>query len=82
DTQIESVLNLPVSSWDGVLTNDFETSIFHMYPEIGIIKKDLQKAGALYASMSGSGSSVYGIFENKPKLPAKLSDMISWQGAL
>ena len=81
-TKIENVVKLPASSWEGVLKNDFEVSIFSRYPEIGKIKKDLQKAGTLYASMSGSGSSVYGIFENKPKLPAKLSDMISWQGAL
>jgi 4-diphosphocytidyl-2-C-methyl-D-erythritol kinase len=44
------------------LVNDFEKSIFPRYPEIGRIVDTLYDAGALYASMTGSGSSVYGIF--------------------
>jgi 4-diphosphocytidyl-2-C-methyl-D-erythritol kinase len=45
------------------LINDFEKNIFHHYPAIEVIKHKLYDAGAVYASMSGSGSTVYGIFE-------------------
>lgn len=45
-------------------TNDFETTVFARYPEIETIKKRLLKAGAIYAAMSGSGSTVFGLFEN------------------
>lgn len=53
----------PIENWRQRLVNDFETSVFALYPEIGDLKEELYKAGALYASMSGSGSSVFGIFE-------------------
>ena len=46
--------------------NDFEKTVFEKQPEIGYIKDNLYKLGAKYASMSGSGSSVYGIFAEKP----------------
>ena len=46
------------------LTNDFEENIFRRHPEIGIIKEKMYERGALFALMSGSGSTVYGIFKN------------------
>jgi 4-diphosphocytidyl-2-C-methyl-D-erythritol kinase len=52
------------SSWLDLIVNDFETPIFQSYPEIGLIKMELLESGALYASMSGSGSAVYALFEN------------------
>jgi len=48
------------------LVNDFEPSIFRSHPEIADIKSQLYQAGAYYAAMSGSGSSVFGLFETKP----------------
>jgi 4-diphosphocytidyl-2-C-methyl-D-erythritol kinase len=48
------------------LLNDFEASIFPNHPEIARIKQQLLDAGAVYASMSGSGSTVYGIFKGEP----------------
>lgn len=57
----------PVKEWKRLIKNDFETSVFTKYPEIGEIKNKLYETGALYASMSGSGSSVYGIFEKAPE---------------
>ncbi|HEY6063143.1 MAG TPA: 4-(cytidine 5'-diphospho)-2-C-methyl-D-erythritol kinase, partial [Chitinophagaceae bacterium] len=48
--------------------NDFEESIFPQYPEIAKIKNDMYRAGALYASMSGSGSTVFGIFSKEKSL--------------
>jgi len=50
------------------LNNDFETQVFKLFPEIQIIKERLLKAGAIYASMSGTGSTVYGIFNEKPEI--------------
>ena len=48
--------------WE-IFENDFERVIYETYPEIGIIKKDLKKLGALYAGLSGSGSTVFGVFD-------------------
>ncbi|MEI7420941.1 MAG: 4-(cytidine 5'-diphospho)-2-C-methyl-D-erythritol kinase [Prolixibacteraceae bacterium] len=56
----------PVSDWQGMIRNDFEASVFSKYPESGEIKARLTGMGATYASMSGSGSSVYGLFEKEP----------------
>ena len=60
---------LPVSQWKEALTNDFEESVFHQFPAIVDIKERLYDLGALYASMSGSGSSVYGLFAPETELP-------------
>jgi 4-diphosphocytidyl-2-C-methyl-D-erythritol kinase len=64
DTFIEKNITTPVTKWKDVLQNDFEKPVFEKYPVIKNIKDTLYQQGALYASMSGSGSSVYGIFEN------------------
>lgn len=53
----------PVESWRGRLENDFERSVFALHPELAAIKQRLYDEGAVYASMSGSGSSVFGVFE-------------------
>ena len=58
------------SRWKEELVNDFEKSVFQAYPEIAGIKNSLYQAGAYYASMSGSGSSVFGLFDEKPNLPS------------
>lgn len=56
----------PICEWQSsaVLANDFEQSVFPLRPEIADVKRRMLEAGALYASMSGSGASVYGIFDN------------------
>ena len=54
----------PVETWRDHLTNDFEKSVFTLYPEIGRIKQRLYDLGAAYAAMSGSGSSLYGLFRS------------------
>ena len=61
----ESILK-PVEEWKEVIVNDFEESVFQKYPEINDVKKSMYDLGAAYASMSGSGSSVYGIFKELP----------------
>lgn len=57
-----------VKNWKDELTNDFEKTMFIKYPQIKKLKEDIYAAGALYACMSGSGSSVFGIFDNEPPL--------------
>lgn len=63
---LPSILSEPVSAWQGRLRNRFENLVFALHPEVKNINTALLKAGALYASMSGSGPSVYGIFEGRP----------------
>ena len=60
------VISQPIETWSGQLRNDFEEPIFKLYPEIGFIKQCLYDMGAVYAQMSGSGSSVFGIFKEEP----------------
>lgn len=60
---LNEALRRPMSEWNGVVKNDFEESVFALYPEIGAVKSGLQRMGAEYVSMSGSGSAVYGIFK-------------------
>ncbi len=55
----------PVERWQGSVKNDFEESVFALYPEIGEVKRALLDAGAVYASMSGSGSAVFGLFDDE-----------------
>ena len=58
-------LKAPISEWQQSVKNDFERSVFAAHPAIGHIKQELLDSGALYAAMSGSGSTVFGIFENR-----------------
>jgi len=62
---IKQIIQQPISTWKDELLNDFENPVFTKYPEIKSIKDKLYDAGATYASMSGSGSAVYGIFNSK-----------------
>jgi 4-diphosphocytidyl-2-C-methyl-D-erythritol kinase len=61
--RLPEIIRLPPGEWKDRMVNDFEEGIFARYPAIGEIKKALYNRGAIYASMSGSGSSVFGIFE-------------------
>ena len=58
-------LERPVSEWQGLIVNDFEESVFRAHPAIEEAKKRLLREGALYASMTGSGAAVYGIFSSR-----------------
>lgn len=60
---MEAITHQPVQAWKQYLSNDFEPAVFDKYPEIQHIKAHLYQAGALYASMTGSGSTVFGIFD-------------------
>ena len=58
-------LQRPIGEWQGVVKNDFEPHIFEAHPAIASLKKAMLDAGAIYASMSGSGSAVFGIFDEE-----------------
>ena len=62
---LPKLLARPIETWKDTVKNDFEDSVFCKYPEIAAIKDKMYDMGALYAAMSGSGSSVFGIF-NEP----------------
>lgn len=66
---LKDLIHLPLSEWKNKLVNDFEASIFQKYPQIDEIKTKLYTAGATFAAMSGSGSSVFAIFDNPVSLP-------------
>ena len=68
EKSIKQILNQPIETWKNELLNDFEKSIFKKYPEIEKLKNTLYHNGALYASLSGSGSAVFGIFKTKPEI--------------
>ena len=59
---LREVLARPVREWDGLLVNDFEESVFAKYPELSAIKRSLYDSGAVYASMSGSGSALFALY--------------------
>jgi 4-diphosphocytidyl-2-C-methyl-D-erythritol kinase len=62
---VKQIIQQHISTWKAELVNDFERPVFENYPEIKNIKDKLYDEGAIYASMSGSGSAVYGIFNDK-----------------
>ncbi len=65
---LDVVTKHPIASWKNLLVNDFEKTVFTAHPEIAVVKRKLYESGAVYASMSGSGSAVYGLFETIPDL--------------
>jgi 4-diphosphocytidyl-2-C-methyl-D-erythritol kinase len=58
----------PVDTWKNDLVNDFEESVFALHPEIGQVKEQLYNMGATYAAMSGSGSALFGLFQERPDM--------------
>lgn len=82
EVSLKKIATLPVEEWREMMVNDFETSVFARFPVIATIKEELYKKGALYASMSGSGSSVFGIFKNPVSLKDHFSSCYVWEGIL
>ncbi|HEX6893088.1 MAG TPA: 4-(cytidine 5'-diphospho)-2-C-methyl-D-erythritol kinase [Chryseolinea sp.] len=76
------ILVRPLDEWRKLLKNDFEYSVFNKYPAIRDIKDKLYSLGALYASMSGSGATVFGIFETEFNVKAEFRDATVWASYL
>ena len=78
---LKDTVNIPVTEWKSQISNDFEEPVFKMYNELKEIKDKLYALGAVYASMSGSGSAIYGIFNKKVDL-MEFPNEICWMKQL
>jgi len=76
---LRELMKLPVNKWKDQVINDFEKSIFPKHPAIAAIKEKLYEMGAIYASMSGSGSSVYGIFDEEVEVGETFNPHFVWE---
>ncbi len=76
------VIQTPLEDWKNLMKNDFEDSIFTQFPPILDIKNKMYEEGAIYASMSGSGSSVFGIFDQEKSLKECFPSHFIWGGKL
>lgn len=81
-TSLRDHLQAPIDTWRTTVFNDFENSLFPRYPILGQVKQRLYESGAVYASMSGSGSTVYGIFNAAINIPNQFRSYSVWQGKL
>lgn len=82
ERDLTELLEEPCEEWQGLVRNDFEPSVFKQHPRIGELKAALMKSGAWYASMSGSGSALYGLYEKDPDLGPDLLQSVKWKGWL
>ncbi|MCX6243636.1 MAG: 4-(cytidine 5'-diphospho)-2-C-methyl-D-erythritol kinase [Bacteroidetes bacterium] len=79
---IREVLSRSLNEWKDSLFNDFQKTVFSRFPQVSNIKDQLYSAGAIYASMSGSGSAVYGIFHGEAPGAELFPGFLTWSGAL
>jgi 4-diphosphocytidyl-2-C-methyl-D-erythritol kinase len=81
---LREALGQPLRTWRNTVSNDFEASLAPTYPVLSEIKQQLYAAGAAYASLSGSGSAVYGLFPGQAEAPrlAWPSEYLVWRGQL
>ncbi|TAF96272.1 MAG: 4-(cytidine 5'-diphospho)-2-C-methyl-D-erythritol kinase [Cytophagia bacterium] len=79
---LNEVLKMPLTAWRELVKNDFENHLFFKYPLLAHLKTQLYEQGASYASMTGSGSTIYGIFEEAPDLQNLFDAYTVWKGEL
>ncbi len=72
------IIMQPIDTWREQLVNDFEDSIFPLYPQLADIKRRLYELGARYAAMSGSGSALFAFFDEAPSLEKEFRDCKTW----
>jgi 4-diphosphocytidyl-2-C-methyl-D-erythritol kinase len=78
----EDIVTLPIEQWKEYIHNDFETSVFAAHPEIKQVKEKLYLQGAVYAAMTGSGSTVFGLFKKETNLKMIFPDAFVWEGKI
>ncbi len=79
---IKETIIRPIQQWKDNLKNDFEDSLFPKYPELKEMKDQLYANGAIYAAMSGSGSTLFGLFDAEPTIKDQFGEHFYWQGML
>ena len=79
---VKEILEQPMAEWKDILSNDFEPSVFSTYPILHDIKQKLYRQGAWYASMSGSGSAIFGLFDQPRDITKDFPGMQIWFGEL
>ncbi|MCE7067292.1 4-(cytidine 5'-diphospho)-2-C-methyl-D-erythritol kinase [Dyadobacter sp. CY326] len=82
EEDLRNVLKQPIETWKNNVKNDFEATLFVKYPLLEKVKTALYQQGAEYAAMSGSGSTLFGIFDKETDLRRQYSDFNVWQGLL
>jgi 4-diphosphocytidyl-2-C-methyl-D-erythritol kinase len=75
---LHELIKNPMKEWKNLVINDFETEVFKCYPEIQIIRDELYRMGSIYASLTGSGSAVYGIFNHPVQIGTNLQTHFVW----
>lgn len=81
EISLKEIIKMPIEEWREVMKNDFETPIFEKFPQIRNLKERMYDLGAIYAAMSGSGSSVFGIFESLPQIENEFDTNFIWTTA-
>lgn len=81
EEDLKKIIESDFQNWNKKVTNDFEQGIFKKYPQIKELKEKLYLEGASYASMTGSGSTLFGVFDSKPN-EGVFSEYTTWIGVL
>ena len=79
EKSLQQLIQEPIENWKTTIKNDFEGSIFPKHPLLAEIKEELYEEGAIYAAMSGSGSSMFGIFKDEPQILPQWGKHFCWQ---
>lgn len=79
---LKELIRLPLNDWKDNIINDFEESIFPNHSELKNLKDEFYESGAIYAAMSGSGSSMFGIFKEEARMSASWKKHFIWTGKL
>lgn len=79
---LDTKITAPIEHWKSIIVNDFEAGIFEIHGELKNIKELLYESGAQFASMSGSGSCMFGIYKEETKVPLDLEKYQTWTGKI